>query len=976
MTPLEFLAEVLPAPGNGYYCACELTTRKKEHFYSKNLEDLQPVVDAWDKSDYNIYFALHTFENNESREADNARFVKALFLDLDGYATKKAAAQALGAFLEKTGLDQFGSPWVVGSGGGIHVYWPLTETVPKEVWKPIATNFKRLCKQEQMRIDMTVTADAARVLRYPGTRNHKQKYDKPRPVRILKTGDRFDLQAFGDHINGQLREEFKALKPAQLLGKRPTNAEHKSKVRLFNDSVTEFELLLDKTEKGAGCAQLQYYIDNADEDGMEPLWRGVLSWAKVCADGQEYAEWLSDLHPYTRERMHTKLAEIKGPYPCVKMDDENPGVCGSCPHKGKITNPLILGRKVVEDTEHKEITLGPVQTPLDEDEFEGHEEVADIPEPALVPTQTVVRPPAPRGFIYGKSGGVYIQKKDKDGNGEEFTKEIQVLPYDLFVVDILKQEDHIVHMVANRPDGAVNITLPQKAVVSKDETVKVLASQNIIASYGKNNDNNLFDYVRASVEEASLNKKAIVVPTQCGWQKDGSFVYNNRVFGADGSEVTIPMPGLENINNNTNGHGTLAGWRKFWNMMIAKKMFHMLALCLDSFGAPLMRWTEYDGFVWHIGSTQSGTGKSLTLSAKAGVWGHPVKFRTSKGTSPVAMQNRLGLLNSLPLLIDEITARQRKDMEWAPAFIFDVTEGQGKERMESGANKERLNNSVWASTCTMTSNTHLTDYMAGARAHSSYGELLRMLEWTPTEALVWTDEERGLLKYLQQNYGVAGEAWVRWLVCNQETVKRVMNTVHERLKKELAFVDDERYWHAACTQVVSAGVLLGSKYAGILDVPISHVVAALKDVVARNRKNLQGSTRSAEDVLNAYTREHYGAFIVVRREEKAILASWGNGDTVDKSITRSKVLGRVEHDMLRKNHIEYFIEEQLLRQHCVSMSYGYKDFKEHLEQTYDVSYGKKDMLSKTNGPSMRVNAMHISIRKDDAPPDLIPVGES
>jgi uncharacterized protein (DUF927 family) len=112
-----------------------------------------------------------------------------------------------------------------------------------------------------------------------------------------------------------------------------------------------------------------------------------------------------------------------------------------------------------------------------------------------------------------------------------------------------------------------------------------------------------------------------------------------------------------------------------------------------------MKFTEYEGFVWHIGSRWSGTGKSLVLSAKAGVWGHPLRYRTGKGTSPVAMQQRAGLLNSMPLLIDEITNTQRANMEWAPSFIFDFAEGQGKERMEAGANKERINNSNWRTTC-------------------------------------------------------------------------------------------------------------------------------------------------------------------------------------------------------------------------------------------------------------------------------------
>jgi hypothetical protein len=81
------------------------------------------------------------------------------------------------------------------------------------------------------------------------------------------------------------------------------------------------------------------------------------------------------------------------------------------------------------------------------------------------------------------------------------------------------------------------------------------------------------------------------------------------------------------------------------------------------------------------------------------------------------MQQRLGHLRSLPLITDEITTNNRKDFEWFPAFLFSMSEGRGKERMESGANKERLNLSTWSSTAIMSSNTHVVDYLTGSRKH-------------------------------------------------------------------------------------------------------------------------------------------------------------------------------------------------------------------------------------------------------------------
>ena len=99
------------------------------------------------------------------------------------------------------------------------------------------------------------------------------------------------------------------------------------------------------------------------------------------------------------------------------------------------------------------------------------------------------------------------------------------------------------------------------------------------------------------------------------------------------------------------------------------------------------------------------------------------------------MQQRLGLLQSLPLVTDEITAKNRKDSEWFPEFLLDMTEGRGKERMESGANKERLNLSIWQTVAIMSSNTHVVDYLTGSRKHSSEGEMRRVLEFVMDEEL-------------------------------------------------------------------------------------------------------------------------------------------------------------------------------------------------------------------------------------------------
>ena len=955
MTPLEFLAVVLPSSGHGLYCACELTD-KKDHIFVEDTAEFYPKVDTWVENKCNVYFALATFDekvaqikgNKDRRTIPNSRYIKSLFLDLDGYESKKAAAQALNEFMAKTGLDLLGTPWIVSSGGGLHCYWPLEETIEVAVWKPVAENFKRLCAQEELRIDNTVTADSARVLRIPETFNFKAKYDAPRQVRILTEGDIFDFETIAEHIRSQLKTipAFTATNVIELPGTRPT-APSTTSVKLFENSVTKFRTIVEKTKAGTGCGQLAYYLENAQEDGMEPLWRGMLSIAQKCEESEKAVIWLSQMHPYDEDRMHTKLREIKGPYPCVKFDSENPGICNNCQHWGKITNPLALGRQYAVETVEKE-----VEVQIDKE------------------VKKILRPEPPRGYAYGQNGGVFMERDDEDADGNKIKRQIMLLPYDLFPVDILNQNgEHTVHMLAVRKEGAQTITFPQKCAVSKEETLKHLATQNVIASFGSGNDKNLFDFIRACVEKLSMEKAPVKVPSSCGWQADDSFVFAGKIY-FKGGNVEVPMPGLENIVMHSQPKGSLDAWRQFFNMLMRKNMWDHVTVVMMSLASPLMRFTGFYGLTVHLGSTESGTGKTLALEAAASVWGHPVHYRTGKGTSPVAMQQRMGLLNSLPLITDEITAKNRKDFEWFPEFLLDNTEGRGKERMESGSNKERLNLSTWANMSLLSSNTHGVDYLTGGRKHSSEGELRRLLEFIMDQQLSWEPHEIEIIKSLANNYAVAGEAFVQFMVENIPLLSQMVPEVVAQMYKEFSATNDERFWMGGIGATIAACVLTSDKHAGIVNVPVAPIIKALKKVVTFMRSSIKAGSRSAEDVLNSFTREYYGNLIVVKYgAAEGVLAELGGGGAIDASTTRSHVMGRIEHGVTA-GCIDYFIEERLLKAFCSSMSFGYSDFKRQLEDLFVVSHmAKKDMMAKTKGPQMRVPVLKITRRIDEDDPE-------
>lgn len=979
MTPLDFLAAVLPSPGNGYYCAVELTT-KNEHVFGQTLEEIMPTVEKWAKAGKDTYFALGTFGTDRNRTKDNMHASQVLAVDLDcnhpkdipqpdketgelvikpkSYPSAKAAAAALQQFCEDTGLSGLGDPWIVHSGGGIHAYWPLNELMFKEDWYPLAKRFKELCHKHNLKIDNAITSDASRVLRVPDTTNTGVKNGKPvrgaTRVRFLSEGDRFNADDIDAILTAQGIDKEFVKKPESslaLAGERPTSVTSSSSQlskALTQNSVTLFKKILVKTKHGTGCEQLRNYVENAEEDGMEPVWRGMLSWAKVCQDGEKAAVWLSELHPYDAERMHKKLAEIKGPYSCAAMDEAQPGICRGCQHWGKITNPLLWGRDM--DVVKEAVTVE-VEAPAQEED--------DIRKQVLLPDP-------PKGYAYGKHGGVFMEKPELGEDGQEIKKLVLLCSHTIYPIDILNnQGNHEVHFGVIRNKQVSEVLVPQKSMASKDETLKHLANQNVMAAFGSGNDKNLYEYIRASVEKMSTERNPITVPSSCGWQDDGSFVYGGKVYSAGSTPLLVPMPDLANVVNNTQAMGSLDNWRKVVQMLIRRQMWDQLAVMMASAAAPLMGFTGLFGCTVHVASTESGTGKSLSLDLGASIWGHPVHYRTGSGTSAVAMQQRLGHLRSLPLITDEITTNNRKDFEWFPAFLFSMSEGRGKERMESGTNKERLNLSIWATIAIMSSNRGAVDYLAGSRDHASEGELRRLIEFSMDQKLEWTQEEITLIKSLHHNYGVAGAEYSQYLVDNADYVRQLTNDCVSRMYDDFGAASDERYWMAEVGCVVAACVLFNGKHAGIVDMPVKEIIEAYKRQIVLQRECIKGGKRTAEDVLNTYIQEYQGKFVIVKYGDKASPAAmFADGTSIGRGTTRSEVMGRAEHGVTHRC-IDFFIEERLLRAFCSNMSFGYNNFKADIAKNFIVNHvPKKDMMAKTEGPPMRVATLRISMPTD------------
>ena len=110
------------------------------------------------------------------RSTEGAVELKSLFLDIDvkknAYADTASCAAALIAFMKASGMPR-PTLSVETGGGGVHVHWVLDRALKVADWLVLANALKNATKQHGLITDEAVTADAARILRVPGTVNYK-----------------------------------------------------------------------------------------------------------------------------------------------------------------------------------------------------------------------------------------------------------------------------------------------------------------------------------------------------------------------------------------------------------------------------------------------------------------------------------------------------------------------------------------------------------------------------------------------------------------------------------------------------------------------------------------------------------------------------------------------------------------------------------------------------------------------------------
>jgi len=904
MADIDLLQNVVPQV-DGWYCVLGLFQGEiRSQKFFKTLDEVRERAEELVASKQDAFFALGKFETDQNRKASNCKMLQSFFLDIDCGPTKATPdkngrvkgylnqQEGMAALKQLCAALKLPKPTIVNSGRGWHVYWPLSEPVEREKWLDAAHTFKSRCLENGFHIDPDVPADAARVLRIPGTKNFKD--DPAHDVVVMHEAAAIDYDTFVARI-GPLSPRKPTFQPKQL--DEFTRA-------MMGNKQSRFRTILEKTAEGTGCEQLRYIILNQDK-AEEPMWRAGLSIAQHCVDRDKAIHIISNKHPdYTPAATERKAAQIKGPYTCETFDDFSPGVCDTCPHKGKIKSPIVLGHEVARS--------------------EPGEVIAEANFAQAQPEFVV--PKLPNKYFRGKNGGIYktVAQGDKDEEGNDVDGESSVLlvyEYDLFIIKRLYDPSYgetVLIRLSLPKDKVREFSLTLVDALSKDELRKALSFHGVIALPVQMNL--ILTYLVACAKELQVTQELEMMRLQFGWaDADSRFILGDREIGPAFVRYSPPSKATREVAAALRPMGTLDEWKRIINVYNMPGFEPHAFAVFSAFGAPLLKFLGVKGGIINLINNRSGTGKSTILQVMNSVWGHPDELMLQWRDTLNVKLHRMAVMNNLPLGVDEITKMSGDDFS---DLAYSVTQGAPRRRMKASANEEREAQGYWATMMVCTSNSSMTDKLEALKA-TSEGELMRLMQYKiePTGNLE-RDEAKRIFNRLHSNYGLAAQPYAQFLVQNLEEVVEQMMKVQHRFDAAAGIESRERFWSAMVASNIFGGMV--AKKLGLHDIDCKRVFDWVVEEVKVMQSSIKLSFEDYATILGEFLLHHNTNILVVNKRS----TSKNNVAAAPILVPRGSLLIRYEPDTKR-----LFIIRQVLKEYCVSKQVTFIEMLAALNKT-------------------------------------------
>ncbi len=274
-------------------------------------------------------------------------------------------------------------------------------------------------------------------------------------------------------------------------------------------------------------------------------------------------------------------------------------------------------------------------------------------------------------------------------------------------------------------------------------------------------------------------------------------------------------------------HGDRSAWFELAGQVRRGRSVAARMMMAASFASVLVRPLKVLPFFVHCWSDVSATGKTVALMLAASVWADPNEgaYVRNLNTTNVGVEMLAGFLSSLPLCLDELCLKDKKD--GLEELIYSFCEGVGRARGSRTGGIQRQQR--WHNCAITTGETPITSDSSRA------GAVNRVVDLEVDGPLF--DDPRGVADTIRENYGWAGREFVQALLRDSamDEVRRYYEEYRDRLSA----------YQATAKQVMTYSVLLAAdRFAAVhvfddtYNLSVSDIAHGLKsdDDVDTNRR--------------------------------------------------------------------------------------------------------------------------------------------
>ena len=887
ITVEQFLSAVLPS--RGYYQFLGLSDRPFQRPVS-SLGELAGLARWADGKGMDAYFGVSSFGDKQrqkldgtwevSRLADNSILHRSLRIDVDcgagkPYADHAAALQALGAFNRAVGLPQ---PWIVNSGGGLHVYWPFQVDVPTDTWLQLAGKLAGAAQQHGFGVDPTTTVDAARVLRMPGTWNRKQSEWRavqivhapataPDLRRIAQRLDPYPLLLVAPGAAQGLG--FSAQVPAALRGAATTALGGERPPYKMRGVIAQ-------------CPGMTAMFQTRGRHAAEPLWKLTLDLVNKSDESEEgkyrLAAALSDGHPgFSMEAFSRKWSQVQyqdnEPARCDKFAQAGMPQCQTCPLRRPGMSPVVLGRPQADR---------PMLAP---DGAAAAPAVSSVAAPLPTPPVAHLATQAPAPPPVGTRSGVFVTypgqsridlvdgtlvpglsirggypcvsvKVSEDSEGKPVFGDKPIGSYKWLGAERLVKFEgeaaaELVLHLDRGLDGPVEVRLSASNVHDTRALAARFADSGCYYSPG---DIKILQekFFVAFLNQLQQTRKASQLAGRNGWTRDfKGFLLGAQFHTASGSEAIRTQGDAEEMAG-YHVAGDEQRWRAAFDLAMSGGAERQALVAL-AIAAPLMAFTGVDGVLFNAYSPESGVGKSTLCNAALSVWGSPNALRKDFRDTNASLFRLAAVTGNLPLVVDEFTNVTGQALS---DYVYGVTQGREKTRMRSDQSV-RKPTERWCLPIITTSNNSVHDKLQQFRSDGQ-GEVARVFEMRlrplHLSAAELTHAQRTLPNLLT-DYGFLGPRIAALLTKHdvshwQKAVSEAVQWWTIRMQAHAA----DRF-RASTAALITLGARIGQSLGLNFDVPA--VIAAVERHWKLQVEALAKEQMLPDTYLDDYLRQHW-----------------------------------------------------------------------------------------------------------------------